>query len=317
MEEERKWCVYCHTNKINDKKYIGITCQNPRRRWGLKGQGYKTQYFKRAIEKYGWDNFKHEVLFENLLEEEAKLKEIELILLNKTKDKNFGYNMTDGGDGTCGIIISEETRKNLRESHLGQVAWNKGMKGQYVQSEPSIVSRKLKWQDEEYYKKQMLSHIGNKHSYETKIKISKNNKKSKKIFQIDLCGKIVKVWNSMAEINRDKYYMSKNIRTKIYPSSVIFNNFIWIREENYSDEIIDNIINGKIEKLKKEKPKCIKTTKKFVFKYDVNMNLLEKYSSVKLASIKNNIDRTTIRKYSNNGKIYGEFYFKIKETDEE
>lgn len=36
-------------------------------------------------------------------------------------------NGTDGGEGTSGSIISEETRKKLRNSHLGQEAWNKGV----------------------------------------------------------------------------------------------------------------------------------------------------------------------------------------------
>ena len=46
--------VYIHTNKINNKKYIGITCQNPSKRW-RNGNGYKNGYFAKAIKKYGWD----------------------------------------------------------------------------------------------------------------------------------------------------------------------------------------------------------------------------------------------------------------------
>ena len=73
--EDRRWCVYCHTNMINNKKYIGQTKEQPReRRWGNGGIGYKTQqYFWRAIQKYGWDNFKHEVLYTELTKEEAEV----------------------------------------------------------------------------------------------------------------------------------------------------------------------------------------------------------------------------------------------------
>ena len=65
--------------KINDKCYIGITCQSkPERRW-QNGLGYKTQFFYRAIEKYGWDGFNHIILHKGLSENQAKcLKLLEM-----------------------------------------------------------------------------------------------------------------------------------------------------------------------------------------------------------------------------------------------
>jgi hypothetical protein len=42
MLEEVCYFVYKHENKINDKCYVGITCQSkPERRW-QNGLGYKT-----------------------------------------------------------------------------------------------------------------------------------------------------------------------------------------------------------------------------------------------------------------------------------
>ena len=74
------YTVYEHVNKINKKRYIGITSQNPQQRWRCNGCNYKSSpRFYYAIQKYGWDNFEHNILFQNLTKEEACKKEQELI----------------------------------------------------------------------------------------------------------------------------------------------------------------------------------------------------------------------------------------------
>ena len=79
------YTVYQHKNKINGKVYIGITMQEPEKRWGVNGRNYKSSpHFYSAIQKYGWDNFEHNILYTNLTKEEACLKEQE-----KKRDKNF------------------------------------------------------------------------------------------------------------------------------------------------------------------------------------------------------------------------------------
>ena len=88
--------VYCHTNRINGKKYIGITKNSLQKRW-RDGQGYKgSTKFYYAILKYGWENFDHELLYENLTEKQAKDKEVELI--KKLDTQKNGYNTSSGGD---------------------------------------------------------------------------------------------------------------------------------------------------------------------------------------------------------------------------
>ena len=52
--EELKFLVYSHTNKINNKVYIGITSQAPEKRWGKNGRNYAESIkFYNAIKKYG------------------------------------------------------------------------------------------------------------------------------------------------------------------------------------------------------------------------------------------------------------------------
>lgn len=45
-------------------------------RWGVNGFRYKRQVFYSAIQKYGWNNIKHILLFENLSHDEANIMEI-------------------------------------------------------------------------------------------------------------------------------------------------------------------------------------------------------------------------------------------------
>lgn len=59
---------------------------------------YKGGVFRKAIEKYGWDNFEHEIVAENLTKDEASLMEQTLInKLNSLAKNNTGYNVTGGG----------------------------------------------------------------------------------------------------------------------------------------------------------------------------------------------------------------------------
>lgn len=140
------WCVYVHINKINNKKYIGIST-DPIRRWG-NGYGYREQVFFKAIQKYGWNGFKHIILYKNFTKEQAIWKERLLIRLFNTNmyNKNAqGYNCSNGGDGCDGHVmseeakerdriahlrenLSEETRRRRSESMKGRIAWNSGKK---------------------------------------------------------------------------------------------------------------------------------------------------------------------------------------------
>lgn len=121
--EERNYVVYKHTNKINGKCYIGITNRKPEKRWGNNGNGYLTKTkkgtycqpkFAHAILKYSWDNFEHEILFENLTQDEAKQKEYELIAYYDAIDN--GYNIEIGGNYiVCAIEkpVKQYTKEGL------------------------------------------------------------------------------------------------------------------------------------------------------------------------------------------------------------
>lgn len=103
------WSVYIHTTP-NGKVYIGITSKDPKARWN-SGHGYrKCKRFWNAIVKYGWDNIKHDVWYDNLTKREAEDIERKLIAEYQSTNPEFGYNILPGGDVTQGVP-----------------AWNKGL----------------------------------------------------------------------------------------------------------------------------------------------------------------------------------------------
>lgn len=119
-KENRSWCVYIHTSP-SGKVYVGITCQEPAKRWA-SGYGYRgCPYFMNAIKLYGWGNIKHEIVADGLAEEQAKSLEKHLIESLKANDERYGYNITSGGDGGPGYAHSEESKRKASEKRK---AWS-------------------------------------------------------------------------------------------------------------------------------------------------------------------------------------------------
>ena len=110
------YVIYMHITP-NNKKYIGIT-SNIKRRWGKNGYGYRNnKLFKRAIDKYGWDNIEHLILEKNITLDDAKQKEIEYIAHHKTTNPKYGYNISIGGDyTTTGYKFTKKQRENLSKA---------------------------------------------------------------------------------------------------------------------------------------------------------------------------------------------------------
>lgn len=113
------YTVYKHTSPIG-KIYIGITMQAPTERWGPEGAGYKrSPRFRAAVQKYGWDNFNHEILANGLSRGEAEQLEVELIAKYKTTDPAYGYNIDLGG--STGHKHSKETRAKIGAANRGRI----------------------------------------------------------------------------------------------------------------------------------------------------------------------------------------------------
>ena len=102
--------IYKITCKLNGMGYLGKTTRSLEERIKEHLRNSRNSYVDRAIKKYGWKNFTVEVLAVCKTIEELNECERKSIVEYKTKFPN-GYNLTDGGEGTAGRIVSDETRK--------------------------------------------------------------------------------------------------------------------------------------------------------------------------------------------------------------
>lgn len=196
----KTFCVYCHTTP-SGRKYVGISCE-PKKRWN-DGKGYSKNYiFYRAIEKYGWENIKHEILYDGLDVETAKDIEAKLISDWQLTDKKYGYNLVDQRGG-----ISKETHLRMSKAQMG----NKNGIGRKLSPETrQKISKSLKsyFSDPEHRERLYKPHSeetkeklrNRKTSPETRAKISNNhydcsgtnNPSAKRIVQLSLSGEIIK-----------------------------------------------------------------------------------------------------------------------------
>lgn len=110
------YLLYCHINKINGKRYVGLTSkEDPEERWRKNGKGYQSSpHFWKAIQQYGWDNFEHIILAQHLTREEASEQEKYYISLWETINPEKGYNLREGG--LDGFSPCQETLEKAAEA---------------------------------------------------------------------------------------------------------------------------------------------------------------------------------------------------------
>jgi group I intron endonuclease len=106
--------IYCYRNKINNKKYIGQSVNlKARKRCFGREYRYSGKLFQNAVKKYGKENFEYSVLT-HCKKEELNYFEQFYISRLKTNNREYGYNLTSGGDSN--FFRSEEWKKNIRDS---------------------------------------------------------------------------------------------------------------------------------------------------------------------------------------------------------
>jgi len=137
--------IYLTTNNINRKIYVGKYCGTYK---NYLGSGI---YIKRAIKKYGKENFVRETLEDNIDDHDYLCeREIYWIKFYDATNPEIGYNLCKGGGGLLGFKHLEKTKEKMSESAMGH-----------------IVSKETK----EKIVKNHVGMTGKSHSEETKEKL--------------------------------------------------------------------------------------------------------------------------------------------------
>lgn len=204
-EESKTYIIYKHVSP-SGKVYIGQTNQIPELRF-RNGEGYRSsKKFYNAILKYGWKNFKHEILFTNLNKISADCIETDLIYYYK--QIGISYNIADGGEGRTREHDTLETKQRMSAS-------------QYRRFRNSVHPSKGRHHSKEARVKMSIAKIGTHHSLSTinSIRGSMIGKNSTPVDLYTKEGEFIKGFNSLKEcaefLNVAWVTVSKHVQGKI------------------------------------------------------------------------------------------------------
>lgn len=227
------YVIYMHKNKINNKVYIGQTNKaKASYRWGINGSGYKTQpKFYRAIKKYGWNNFEHIILEENIFLNNIDLKE--QYYINKYNSIKNGYNCQKGG-------INKKPITNRK------IVYQYDLLGNFIKKYNSILDAATilniaPGSIVKTCKGELKSCGGFMWSYNKDINIKLERKtNAKKVYQYDMQGNLVKIFDSIkqaaTEVGTTKSHICNCCKHK--DKSAL--NFVWRYEGDpfsYTEDI--------------------------------------------------------------------------------
>jgi len=227
-EQEIKGLIYKITNNINNKIYIGQTIRSFLWRYNE----YKSDFFNKSksnniylynsFVKYGFDNFKFEIIDTANSIDELNEKEIKYIKQYKTTDRNFGYNLHDGGRNS---LLSEETKKKMSDIRKGKPrpnGWVEKAIAPAGSEEAKKYGRPKTDEERKYLSENSPKYwLGKKRDEETKRKVSETKKKAglkppnrKKMVMVDSDGNH-KIYESARDCSLDTKYSYDQIYDRL------------------------------------------------------------------------------------------------------
>lgn len=123
--------IYKITNQKNNKCYIGQTTQTLEQRFQqhiYNAKKHINRYLYDAMNKYGIENFSI-ICLEECPNDSLDIKEKYWIKYFQSNNKNFGYNMTEGGEGGNTWENNPhklETIQKIKETKISNGTWGRG-----------------------------------------------------------------------------------------------------------------------------------------------------------------------------------------------
>lgn len=297
------YIIYCYRNKINNKKYIGITKRSLKQRqinhvseaYNKKCEKYNTP-FKQAIRKYGIEGFELSVLEKvNTLDE---ANEREMFYIKKYNSycyaKNgWGYNATEGGEGVKRKIHQivqldkynanlinvfdsiSDAEKELNIGHISECLYDKI---------PSIGG--YCWMFKDQYDKMTIKEL---YDY---IQI-----KNKRIVQLTKKMELIQIWDNIMDIERELKISNSAIVSAYKGNRKTLKGFVWRTYYDY----INNITPI--------------PTKTIIYQLDEFKNIINTYNFIKEASIVINVSPQVLGRHINTNKTYKGYYWIKKEVN--
>ena len=146
------YTVYRHYNRLTNKSYIGMTSQEPKKRW-RSGKGYKNNLrMWNDIQNSNWNtDWEHNIIGQSEDKQEAlNIEEMFIWLFDSTND---GYNISSYGNGhyerteeqkrkmseaNTGKHFSEEHKKKIRENSPSKAVIQLSKDGEFIAEYSSI-----------------------------------------------------------------------------------------------------------------------------------------------------------------------------------
>ena len=308
------YTIYKHTNLLNGKCYIGQTKQTDLTRRWTGGSGYRECIrFSRAIKKYGWSGFAHEILETGLTKEEADAKEIYYIKKFRSNERGYGYNIREGGHN-CGTLSPEGRAKIVRCSSGATAPVAKAidiydLNGNLVQTtgtlaEASTFLGTSNGAVASHCKKgtgTLKGHICHYH-YETKgceklpkemvYKPEERRKAKRPVAQYDLDGNLIKIYPSRKQAAKESGVKDTEISTCTNSKSrVTAGGYMW-RDGTNAPKKIEPCRYGNADEAERHCQPVLK-----ISKFD-NKDVT-RYESVTEAAQAENVSKTSIKRFAN------------------